>query len=139
MLVYISIQLSQAFSDTVGNGGGDNRSRQCAINIHCAFCNGVIGGSNGTHCYLLEWLLPSVCPDVVVESGGSCKCPATVATLEGPVAGVSDDMVAQLRRLGEGLGAVSTLVRSADTHTEEDTKLPLPWQHDPNQPCGPSP
>ena len=65
----------------------------------------------GTHWYLLERLLPGVGPDVVVQGGGPSERPAAVATLEGPVAGVRDHMVPQLRRLGEGLGTVATLVR----------------------------
>ena len=65
----------------------------------------------GTHWYLLERLLPGVGPDVVVQGGGAGKRPAAVATFEGPVAGVRDHMVPQLRRLGEGLGTVATLVR----------------------------
>lgn len=63
--------------------------------------------------YLLEGLLPSVCPDVIVESCGTSKGTTTVATLERPVAGVCNYVVPQLRRLGERLGAVTTLVGPA--------------------------
>lgn len=63
--------------------------------------------------YLLEGLLPSVCPDVIVESCGTSKGTTTVATLERPVTGVCNYVVPQLRRLGEGLGAVTTLVGPA--------------------------
>ena len=51
-------------------------------------------GSNGTHCYLLEWLLPGMCADVVVERGGPGEGSPAVAALEGPVAGVRDHVVA---------------------------------------------
>lgn len=50
--------------------------------------------------------------DVVVEGGGPSKGATTVAALERPVTGVSDHVVPQFWRLGKGLGAVTTLVRS---------------------------
>lgn len=80
-------------------------------------------GIDGTHCYLLERLLPGVCADVVVEGGGAGERSAAVAALEGPVAGVRDHVIAQLRRLGEGLGAVSALIRS-ETQSAEITGRP---------------
>lgn len=53
-------------------------------------------GSSGTHCYLLEWLLPGVGTDVVVKCRGSSESAAAIATLEGPVTGMCYHMVAQL-------------------------------------------
>lgn len=50
--------------------------------------------SSGTHCYLLEWLLPGVGADVVVERRCSGKSSAAIATLEGPVTGMCYHMVA---------------------------------------------
>lgn len=52
--------------------------------------------SSGTHCYLLEWLLPGVGADVVVERCGSGESSATVATLEGPVTGMRYHVIAKL-------------------------------------------
>ena len=78
-------------------------------------------GSGGTHCYLLERLLPGVCADVVVQRGGAGKRPAAVAALERPVAGVCDHVVTELRGLGEGLGTVAALVRSVETRTHTCT------------------
>lgn len=51
-------------------------------------------GSSGTHYYLLEWLLPGVGADVVVECRGSGKSSAAIATLEGPVTGMCYNVVA---------------------------------------------
>ncbi len=68
----------------------------------CRYCeetDGSVLGMDGTHCYLLERLLPGVCADVVVEGGGSGEGSAAVAALEGPVAGVRDHVIAQLGRL----------------------------------------
>lgn len=62
--------------------------------------------------YSLEGLLSSVGSDVVVEGGGPGEGTTAVATLEGPVTGVSDHVVPQLWRLWKGLRAVTTLVRS---------------------------
>lgn len=58
-----------------------------------------------------------MCADVVVEGGGAGERAPAVAALEGPVAGVRDHVIAQLRRLGEGLGAVSALIRSETQST----------------------
>lgn len=73
--------------------------------------------------HLLEGLFSSVGPDVVVEGGGPSKGTATVAALERPVAGVSDHVVPQFWRLGEGLGAVAALVRS-ETSKQQTNRLP---------------
>lgn len=54
-----------------------------------------------------------MCPDVIVERCGTSKGTTTVAALERPVAGVCNYVVPQLRRLGERLGAVTTLVGPA--------------------------
>lgn len=50
----------------------------------------------GTHCYLLERLLPGVRADVVVERGGAGEGSAAVSAFEGAVAGVSHHVVPQV-------------------------------------------
>lgn len=55
---------------------------------------GLDGG--GTHCYLLERLLPGVCAYVVVERRGTGECTAAVATFEGSIARVRHHMVPQI-------------------------------------------
>lgn len=78
--------------------------------------------AGGTHCYLLEGLLPGVRADVVVERRGSGERSAAESTLEGSVAGVRHHVVPQVRRLREGLGAVATLVRSGTRRAEKQTE-----------------
>lgn len=79
--------------------------------------------SCGTHCYLLEWLLPGVCTDVVVEGCRSGKGAAAVATFERPVARMGDNMISEFRRLGKGLGAVAALVRPRQQYRKAGVTL----------------
>lgn len=59
-----------------------------------------VGGSRrvggGTHCYLLERLLPGVRANVVVECCGASERTAAVSTFEGSVARVCHHVVPQI-------------------------------------------
>lgn len=57
---------------------------------------GWVGWVGGTHCYLLERLLPGVRADVVVECCGTGERAAAVATFEGSVARVRHHVVPQI-------------------------------------------
>lgn len=57
---------------------------------------GWVGWVGGTHCYLLERLLPGVRADVVVERCGTGERTAAVSTFERSVARVRHHVVPQI-------------------------------------------
>lgn len=123
----ILISVTSQMDSSASAFQGSSPSHRCVATgrqLHISLSSGSWHAAGFT--YSLEGLFPSVRPDVIVERCSTSKGSAAVTALERSVTGVCDDVVPQLRGLGEGLGAVTTLVGPAEERGTPGCQF-IPW------------